>query len=304
MDLNQLRHFALVVQHGGFSAAEREALIPKAKLSRHVMELEERLGVRLLQRSTRRLALTEAGRVFYEHCAAMLEQASAGLNALEQLRSEPVGIVRVACPNMMAQIHMPSIADFMRQYPKVRVELLCSDRVPDMIEERIDISLHIRDLQHYPDLVLRRIRAIRWLLVASPRYLTSHQAPEHPAELTGHDTIGDLAMGREQTWDLTATDGSTAKVTVQPRLLISETTLQHLAALSGAGVARLPLRAVWSALAEGTLQRVAKEWGTPEAHINVGYLSRRGLLPAVRMLVDHLVERISLYVDDFRRQTG
>lgn len=304
MDLNQLRHFALVVQHGGFSAAEREAQIPKAKLSRHVMELEERLGVRLLQRSTRRLALTEAGRIFYEHCAAMLEQASAGLEALEQMRSEPVGVVRVSCPSMMAQIHMPTIADFMRLYPKVRVELQCSEGAPDLIEDRIDIAMHVRDLEQHPDLVIRRLRASRFLLVASPRYLTSHQAPQHPAQLAEHDTIGDLARGREQTWELSATDGSSTKVAVQPRLLISDTTLQHLAAVSGAGVALLPLRAVWNALGDGTLQRVAQEWATPEFHINVAYLSRRGMLPAVRMLMDHLVERLALTIEDFRRQTG
>lgn len=304
MDLNQLRHFALVVEHGGFSSAEREAHIPKAKLSRHVMDLEERLGVRLLQRSTRRLALTEAGRIFYEHCAAMVEQASAGLQALEQLRSEPVGIVRVSCPNMMAHVHMQSVADFMRLYPKVRVELLCSDRVPDLIEDRIDIAMHVLDFENYPDLVMRRIRASRFLLVASPRYLTSHPAPERPEQLAEHDTIGNLNAGREQAWELTAADGRSAKVSVQPRLLISDSTMHPQAAISGAGVAFVPLRAIWSALTEGTVQRILKDWASPEFHINVCYLSRRGMLPAVRMLVDHLVERISVTVDDFRRQAG
>lgn len=303
MDLNQLRHFALVVQNGGFSAAGRAAQIPKAKLSRHVMDLEERLGVRLLQRSTRRLALTEAGRILYEHCAAMVEQASAGLEALDQLRSEPVGIVRVACPNMMAQFNMQAFADFMRLYPKVRIELLCSDRIPDLIEDRVDVAVHVRELGQQPDLVVRQIRAKhgRFLLVASPRYLASRQAPDHPAELAGHDTIGE---SRELIWDLSAADGSSAKVTVQPRLVIPEHSLQYVAALTGAGVALLPMRAVWSALAEGTLQRVARQWTTAEFRINVAYLSRRGMLPAVRMLVDHLLERIELNVEDFRRQTG
>jgi DNA-binding transcriptional LysR family regulator len=304
MDLNQLRHFALVVQHGGFSAAEREAHIPKAKLSRHVMELEERVGVRLLQRSTRRLALTEAGRLFYEHCSAMIEEASAGLEALEQLRSEPVGIVRVSCPNMMAHIHAQTIADFMRLYPKVRIELLCTDRIPDLIEDRIDIALHVRGFETNPDLVTRRIRASRFMLVASPRYLASHPVPEHPADLIEHDTIGELAQGREQTWELVASDGRTAKVSVQPRLLISDHMVQQLAAVGGAGVALLPLRAVWGALADGTLQRVAKEWATPEFDIHVAYLSRRGMLPAVRTLVDFLVERIALTVEDFLRRAG
>jgi DNA-binding transcriptional LysR family regulator len=304
IDLNQLRHFALVVEHGGFSAAERESLVPKAKLSRHVMELEERLGVRLLQRSTRSLALTEAGRVFYEHCAAMVEQASAGLTAVEQLRSEPVGTVRVYCPEMMAQIHMPTLADFMRMYPKVYLELMCSERMPDLIEDRVDIAFHVREFGSNPDLVVRRIKASRFLLVASPRYLESRGVPEDPQELTSHDTIGELAQGREQTWELQTADGRSAKVSVQPRLLISDTTVRQLAAESGAGVALLPLRAVWASLAAGTLVRVAREWASPELFIHVAYLSRRGMLPAVRMLVDHLVERISLTIEDFRRKAG
>lgn len=304
MDLNQLRHFALVVQHGGFSAAERETQIPKAKLSRHIMDLEERVGVRLLQRSTRRLALTEAGRVFYEHCAAMVEQASAGIEALEQLRSEPAGVVRISCPPMMAQIHMHSIVDFMRQYPKVRIEVLAGDRIPDLLEDRIDIALHVYEFKQHPDLIMRRIRASRFMLVASPRYLTSRKAPEHPRELVDHELIGNLSQGREQTWELCVEGGNPTKFPVQPRLQIPETTLQHFAALHGAGVALLPMRAVWSDLIGGTLQRVAPLWSTPEFQINIGYLSRRGMLPAVRKLVDHLIERIELNIQDFKRQTG
>lgn len=303
MDLNRLRHFALVIQHGGFSAAARETRVPKAKLSRHVMELEEHLGVRLLQRSTRRLALTEAGRIFYEHCAAMVEQASAGLDALEQLRIEPAGLVRLWCPHTIAQIHMPTLTDFMRLYPKLRIEVHSGDRIPDLIEDRIDVALHVFDFKPHSDLVVRRIRASYFLLVASPRYLASRPLPEHPEDLTGHDLIGNLSQGPEDTWDLQSAGGREYTLKVRPRLLITDTSLQHLAAVNGAGIALLPMRVVWGDLVDGTLQRVAPGWTTKEFQINVAYLSRRGMLPAVRKLVDHLVERIEFNVQDFKRQT-
>ena len=122
LDLNDLHYFALIVEHGGFSAAERHAHITKSKLSRRVALLEERLGVRLLQRSTRRLALTEAGRAFHEHCAAMVVEAEAARQAVDQLRSEPAGRVRMSCPTVMAQFYVARlVAEFMRRHPKVSV---------------------------------------------------------------------------------------------------------------------------------------------------------------------------------------
>ena len=130
MDLNDLQYFALIVEHGGYTAAERVTHVHRSKLSRRIAQLEERLGVRLLHRTTRRLALTEAGRAFYEHCAAMLVEAEAARDAVDQLRSEPVGNVRVSCPTIMAQFYMAQlISDFMVAHPKVRVELDSTDRL-------------------------------------------------------------------------------------------------------------------------------------------------------------------------------
>src|SRR5271170_253825 len=141
VDLNESRHFALIVEHGGFSAAERHAHISKSEFSRPVL-LEESLGVRLLQRSTRRMMLTEAGCIFYTHCVAMVVEANAAKQAVEQLRSEPAGAVRRTCPQMLAQAYvMKMLADFMRLYAKVRMELESNDRSVNLIEERFDIAL-------------------------------------------------------------------------------------------------------------------------------------------------------------------
>src|SRR5689334_14895134 len=188
MDLNDLRYFALIVEHGGFSAAERLTHITKSKLSRRVALLEERLGVRLLQRSTRRLALTEAGRAFYEHCAAMMVEAEAAEQAVEQLRSEPVGRVRMSCPTAMAQFYVAQLlADFMRCHPKVAIELDASDRVVNLIEEGFDLALRAFDAGlHDPGLISRRIASGRMMLVASPDYAAAHPPLDDPQSLAQH----------------------------------------------------------------------------------------------------------------------
>ena len=294
MDLNDLRYFALIVDNGGFTAAERIARITKSKLSRRIAVLEDQIGVRLLQRSTRRLALTEAGRVFYEHCAAMIVEADAAREAVEQLRSEPSGTIRMTCPASMAQFYVARIvAEYMREYPKVRVELDATDRVVNLLEERVDLALRAKFGGIIePGLIARRLASGRLIMVASPRYLDGRDPIEQPEQIAEHDTIGALRYGAEQTWSLVSGDGRSAKVTVRPRLLVSDFTVQHEAALAGVGIALLPLRIAWAGLKDESLLRVAKEWNTPETDIHVVYPSRRGMLPSVRTMVDYLVQRV------------
>jgi DNA-binding transcriptional LysR family regulator len=296
MDLNDLRFFALIVEHGGFSAAERHAHITKSKLSRRVQLLEENLGVRLLQRSTRRLRPTEAGRIFYEHCAAMLVEADAARLAVDQLRSEPAGTVRLTCPQMLAQFSvMKMLADFMRLHPKVRVELESNDRPVNLIEERFDIALQPREGSlDDSSLVTRRIASGRFVLVASPAYLDGKPPLDEPQQLTRHDTIGALRDGAEQRWALVATDGRPSEVALRPRFLCSDYSMQYQAVLGGVGVALLPLRAVWSGLKDGNVTHVAKEWSVTELSIYLTFVGRRGMLPSVRALIDYLVANMSM----------
>ncbi len=300
MDLNDLRYFALIVDHGGFSAAERVVHIPKSKLSRRVALLEDRLGVRLLQRSTRKLVLTDAGRTFYEHCAAMMVEADAAQQAIEQLRSEPSGRVRMTCPVSMAQFYVARlVADFMRRYPKVRVELDATDRTVNLIDERVDIALRalgagLKD----PSLVARRIGSGRLVLVASPAYLEMHTGIERPEQLTSCDTIGALRDGDEPSWTLVSSEGESVRVQHRPRLLCSDFAVQYIAAVNGVGVAFLPLRIAWRGLEDGTLLRVAKDWGTPEQDIHIVFPGRRGMLPAVRALIDYLIEQFPMALSE------
>lgn len=292
MDLNDLRYFALIVEHGGFSAAARVTHLNKSKLSRRIGLLEKELGVRLLQRSTRRLALTEAGRAFYEHCAAMVVESNAARDAVARLRSEPSGVVRMTCPVMMAQYFVAQlISDFMAMHRKVRIELDATDRVVNLIEERIDIALRFRATEQ-PGLVVRKLASTRMVLVASPSYLSSRGAPERPDAIAEHDTIGALRDGPVQHWSLVDVEGRELSVTHHPRLLCSDFAVQFHAATHGVGIALLPLRVVSPALEQGTLVRVAHTWTTSAEDIHAAIANRRGMLPSVRAVLDHLATHL------------
>lgn len=293
MDLNDLRYFALIVEAGSFSAAARVTHLTKSKLSRRIGALEKELGVRLLQRSTRNLALTEAGRAFHEHCATIVAESNAARDAVARLRSEPSGVVRLTCPVMMAQYFVAQlISDFMARHRKVRIELEATDRVVNLIEEQFDIALRFRATAERPGLVVRKLASSRMVLVASPSYVSSRGLPETPDALSTHDTIGVLRDGPVQRWALVDAEGREASVTHGPRLLCSDFAVQYHAAASGVGIALLPLRVVSQAIEAGTLVRVARAWATAPEDIHAAVADRRGMLPSVRAVLDHLATHL------------
>ncbi|WP_336366472.1 LysR substrate-binding domain-containing protein [Marinobacter sp. C2H3] len=294
MDLNDLRYFALIVQHGGFTAAERVSHVHRSKLSRRVAQLEASLGVRLLQRTTRRLALTDAGKIFYDHCAAMLLEAEAAHESVHQLRTEPVGTVRITCPAVMAQLYLIElISRFMVKHPKVRIELEATDRNVNLIDERFDIAVRARNAaRNEPGLIAREVGSGRFILVASPAYLEKRGEPVTLHELAEWDWIGGLAAGPQQSWRLTNHNGANETLQVQPRLLCTDLQAQCKAALGGVGVAMLPERIVRSSLNRGHLQQLFAPWSTADESIHILFVSRRGMLPSVRTLLDYLYEEL------------
>lgn len=293
LDLNDLRYFSLVAEHGGFSAVERLVHVSKSRLSRRISALEDQLGARLFQRSTRRLSLTEAGRALQSHAAAMLVEADAAQQAVAQLRAEPVGTVRLTCPVVMSQYHLaPLLARFMRQHPKVRIELDTTDRLVNLIDERIDIALRVRSAQQLePGFVARRLATARMVLVASPRLL-GRRRPSRPDQLSGMPTIAALRGGPEQNWSLVSSSGEPVQIAHRPRLLCTDFAVQQQAALEGVGIALLPLRVVAPALTDGTLRRVLPDWSTPPEDIHALVPTRRGMLPSVRVLLDFLAAEL------------
>ena len=218
-DLNDMLYFAEVVDKGGFAAAGRALGIPKSRLSRRVAELESRLGVRLLQRTTRKLSLTEAGERYHRHCAAMRDEASAAADAVAQVQAEPRGTIRVACPVTLAQTTVgPVLPVFLARYPQVRVDMRVSNRVVDLVEEGVDVALRVRTtLDDSGSLVVKNLGLTRTLLVGSPSQLARQGRPRTVDDLERLDTVDMSAIDGRATWQLVGPDGAVHAITHQPR---------------------------------------------------------------------------------------
>lgn len=293
-DLNDLYFFAAVVEHGGFSAAGRALGVPKSRLSKRVAQLEERLGVRLLQRTTRRFVVTEVGERFYAHCRAVLEEAQAAQDAVDELRAEPRGLVRLSCPVSLAQTVLAYLVpEFLALYPKMQVRLLSSDRRVDVIGEGFDLAIRVRTkLDTDANLVVRGFGQSRPLLVASPILLNARGRPTTPDELAGLPALSMREHEGAQIWELIGANGEQVNVDMQPRLISGDFAVLLEAARRGIGVTPLPEFVCASAITRGELEVVLPGWSMPEGMMHFVYPSRRGMLPGVRALVDFLAERL------------
>jgi DNA-binding transcriptional LysR family regulator len=289
-DLNDLMFFARVVEHGGYSAASRALGIPKSRLSRRVAGLEQRLGVRLLQRSSRGHALTSIGQQFYERCQAVLAAGTAAFDVAEAGAVEPQGALSVSCPLSLAQSWLtPLLPRFMEKLPKVRVRLHVSNRRIDPIEEHIDVVLRVRRPPFEDSsLVVRPLARVNDLLVASPALLAAMPTPSGPEALAEWPTLSMPDAGDRVTWRL-GNGARTVEVSHVPRLATEDMYALKQAAADGVGVALLPALVCGHEIASGHLQVLLPEWSRGAGEIQAVFPSRRGMLPAVRAFVDFLV---------------
>lgn len=293
-DLNDLYFFAAVVEHGGFSAAGRALGVPKSRLSKRVAQLEDRLGVRLLQRTTRRFVVTEVGERFYAHCRAMLEEAHAAQEAVDELRAEPRGVVRLSCPVSLTQSLLAEVLpDFLAKFPRLQVRVLSSNRRVDLLGEGYDLAIRVRSkLDTDANMVLRSFGQSRILPVASPTLLDALGRPQHPDELARFPALSMHEHEGAHTWELLDADGNRVGVDMDVRLICSDFALLLEAARRGIGVAMLPDSVCAPSVARGELEILLPQWSAPEGTMHFIYPSRRGMLPGVRALVDFLAERL------------
>lgn len=291
-NLNDLMYFSQVVEHGGFSAAERVLGISKSRLSRRVSELEASLGVRLLQRSTRKLALTEAGELFYQHCRAMLSEAQAAVNVVQSLRSSPRGTVRVSVPVTLSQtIFSQIIPEFMHRFPEVRVVMRVTNRVIDLFEDSVDIALRVRsEPPQNANIVVRPLWRTEQMLVGAPSLLAQNAPPLTPDDLTRFETLDTPTGDGRHVFHLIAPDGTRHAHEHEPRLITADLTTIREAALAGLGIAAMPEMMYGAALRSGKLSPVMPGWTLPVPQLYAVFLSRQGMVPAVRAFVDYLVE--------------
>ncbi|MDI1253462.1 LysR family transcriptional regulator [Thermomonas sp.] len=299
-DLNDLYYFAVVVDHGGFAAAERALGIPKSRLSRRISSLEAELGVRLLQRSTRRFSVTDVGNSVYRHAQSMLAEAQAAREAVDRLSAEPRGSVRVSVPVSMAQQQFPKLLpEFMALYPKVRLQLIVGNRRVDVINEGIDVALRVRSkLDDDGSLVMRSFGQIQELLVASPSYLKRAGRPTTPEELADHVTLSISEDEARQRWDLHGPDGDVRRVELQPRITGFDFPMMQAMARDGIGITLLPETVCADAVRRGELEVVLPQWRLPQGIAHAVFASRRGLLPAVRVFIDFLAEKLPRMLEE------
>jgi DNA-binding transcriptional LysR family regulator len=306
-DLNDLFYFVQVVDHGGFAPAGRALLEPKSKLSRRIALLEERLGVRLIQRSTRHFSTTEIGQNYYAHCKAMLVEADAAQAAVELTRSEPRGIVRLTCPVALLHAQVSAmLTGFMTNYPQVVVHLEATNRRVDLIAEGIDVAIRVRTLPiEASDLMMKVLAQSGHALVASPALIEQSGAVRVPADLNSLPSLDSGPPRQEHTWKLEGPDGAEAVIHHRPRLVSDDMIALRSAAIAGVGVVHLPLLIVSDEIRKGQLVHLLPDWAPKRYVIHAMYPSRRGLLPSVRALLDYLGSRFSeLASYDFSALTG
>jgi DNA-binding transcriptional LysR family regulator len=289
-DLNDLFYFVQVVDHDGFARAGRALGIPKSKLSRRIQELEERLGVRLLHRSTRKLAVTEIGQEYYRHCVAMLVEAEAAQEAIDRSRSGPQGLVRVSCPPALVCFAIgPIIGRYMAANLRVTVELESTSRRVDVISEGIDIAIRVR----FPpvedsNLALRVLGTSPQRIVASVKLIAGLALPVKPPDLANLPSLGLGPLNRDHVWHLDGPDGARISIPHKPRLVTDDMSQLLYAATEGVGVAQLPTMVADDALVSGSLVELLPEWTPAAGTVQAIFASRRGLLPSVRSLIDFL----------------
>lgn len=294
-DLNDLRYFVDVVEQNGFAAAARKLGMPRSRLSRRIGLLEQHLGVRLIQRSTRSFAVTEIGREYYRHCVAMVVEAEAAQETIDRLRSEPQGTVRVSCPPSVIYFQVGEmIARFMEQCPKVEVLLESTNRRVDVIREGFDVAIRVR----FPpledsDLVIRKLADSPQRLIGSPSVVTSLSRPLVPADLSTMPSLAWDPTKPEHEWRLDGPDGATATIPHKPRFVTEDMVALRLAALRGVGICQFPVFIIQNDLDAGRLINLLPEWTPKAGVIHALFPSRRGLLPSVRALLDFLADQYS-----------
>lgn len=299
-DLNDLYFFVQVVDAGGFAPAGRVLGIPKSKLSRRIAQLEERLGVRLIQRTTRQFSITEIGQTYYEHCKAMLVEAEAAQEVIDVTRAEPRGVVRLSCPVALLHADVGAmLADFMALHPHVTVHLEATNRRIDLVAEAIDVAIRVRPppIQD-SDLVMRVLSERGQCLVGSPTLFRQHAVPQTPADIAEWPSLALGAPQQTHVWDLYGPDGAHVSLHHRPRFVTGDMVALRDAALAAVGIVQLPKMMIREQLAAGTLISLLPDWAPRREVVHAVFPSRRGVLPSVRGLIDYLAERFEALGED------
>jgi DNA-binding transcriptional LysR family regulator len=292
-DLNDLNFFAAVVANGGFSAAARALGAPNSRVRRRVAALEAQLGVRLVERSTRRFKVTEVGQDVYRHARAALSEAEAIDEAVSKLRAEPQGLVRVSCPLGVDRLLGAALPGFLAERPRLRVQVMVSNRRVDLIDEGVDVAIRVREkLDTDADLQVRILGPTNAVLVASAAFVAEHGAPATPQEIARFPTLSLTDRPGIDRWTLVNAAGERVEITHEPRLSASGFQILREGAAGGLGISFLPDYAAQELLEQDHLVRILPDWGFPQGVLHLVFTSRRGLLPGVRAVIDFVADTL------------
>jgi DNA-binding transcriptional LysR family regulator len=287
-DLVSMALFASVVQHRSFSAAARELGLVKSAVSKRVSQLEERLGVRLLTRTTRKLALTEDGVRYYEHCAALLAAAESAEEAIAGASTEPRGRLRINAPRGFAQLYLAeALSAFLTRYPQIEVELTVDDKFVDVVEGGFDVVVRITRLRD-SSLIARRLSTDRLVVCGSPAYFAEHGRPASPPELIGHNCLHYGLVPIAGEWQFRDANREAYSVPVTGNLTCNDGPTLLNAVLAGLGLLVVPSFLVAREVAAGRLELVLEGTRRAEISIYAMFASRRQLPTRTKLLLDHL----------------
>jgi DNA-binding transcriptional LysR family regulator len=298
IDLNELAMFAKVVEKKGLAAAGRALDLPRSTVSRKIQQLEDRLGVQLLQRSTRSLSVTELGQSYYRYCSAMLAEAEAAQETIDKARAEPRGKLRVTCPISLMQSYMADfVSRFLAAQPRVDIDLEATNRRVDVVEEGVDIAFRVR----FPPLedsglVMKQLAASRQVVVGSPALLREQNTPQAPEDLALQPSMALSRAQQRHSWELHR-GGETRLVDFAPRYVTDDMAALRLAAERGIGIVQLPEYMVREQLQSGALLPLLPEWAPAPGIIHAVFSSRRGHSPALRSFIDFVAQEFGRQVN-------
>ena len=293
MDLNDIVVFTKVVETKSFTGAADALGLPKSTVSRKLAQLEERLGVRLVQRTTRKLALTEIGEAYYERCSRIVADIHAAEQLVTDMQSTPRGRLRVtASVDFSTRFLGEIVAEFIAQHPDINVELEATDRVVDLIEEGFDLAVRFGQMPE-STLIARRLCGLHLILCASPSYLARRGTPRSVEELDDHDHVLFTPSTRNQTWTLVGPNEQTYEFGRPARLASNNYGAVVDATRAGSGIASISEFMVTEEIKSGSLVRVLPEWQTRPTEVHAVYPARQNVPPRLTLFLDHLAKSLN-----------
>ncbi|HYD97683.1 MAG TPA: LysR family transcriptional regulator [Noviherbaspirillum sp.] len=291
--LSEMMTFAKVVETKSFSAAALALKTSKSLVSKQVGALENALGVRLLNRTTRRMSLTEIGAAYYEHCARIMQEIDAAAETVTQLQAEPRGVLRLTSPVIFASLHLaPVIGDFLKKHDKVEVELNATDRLIDIVEEGYDLAIRITD-HPAPTMVARRIAPVRFVTCASPEYLERRGTPRTPQDLLQHDCLVYQGVPALRSGWRYVVNNRDVAINVNGKCRVNNSEALIQLALDGMGIVLFPTYILGPHLRSGRLKIILPDSvANPDMSLYATYLPNRYMQPKVRAFIDHMMASI------------